>query len=56
MVNLNVIDFSNYKMNEMDYLWSEGWNVVNEVDNVTRDELMSNDYVMICCKPITEQH
>ena len=31
------------------------WNVINEVDNVTREELMSSDYVMICCKPITEQ-
>ena len=28
--------------------------VINEVDNVTREELMSGDYVMMCCKPITE--
>ena len=31
------------------------WNVINEVDNVTREELMLNDYVIICCKPIIEQ-
>ena len=26
--------------------------MINEVDNVTREELRLNDYVM-CCKPIT---
>ena len=30
------------------------WNVINEVDNMTREELMSSDYVIICFKPITE--
>ena len=32
------------------------WNVISEVDNVTREELMSSNYVMICCKPITKHH
>ena len=30
------------------------WNVINEVDNMTREELMSSDYVIICFKTITE--
>ena len=42
-------------MNEMDYGLKElKWNAINEVDNVTIEELTLNDYVM-WCKPITEQ-
>ena len=42
-------------MNEMDYGPKElRCNVINEVDNVTREELRLSDYVMMCCKPITE--
>ena len=29
--------------------------MINEVDNVTREELRLSDNVMMCCKPITEQ-
>ena len=29
--------------------------MINEVDNVTREELRLSDYVMMGCKPITEQ-
>ena len=28
--------------------------MINEVDNVTREELRLSDYVMVCCKPIGE--
>ena len=30
--------------------------MINEVDNMTRKKLMSSDYVMICCKSITEHN
>ena len=26
------------------------WNVINEVDTVTREELRSSDYVVMCCE------
>ena len=32
------------------------WNLVNEVDNVTREELSLSGDVMVCCKAITEHH
>ena len=42
-------------MNEMDYDLKElRWNVINEVDNVTREELMLSVYAMMCCKQITD--
>ena len=37
-------------------VWKKlSWNVINEVDNVAREELRSSYYGMMCCKPITEQ-
>ena len=69
MVNLNVMDFSKWyewdglwsEGNEWDGLRSEGnewgglhWNVINEIVNVTREELKSSGCVIICYKPIIE--
>ena len=52
---MNEMDYGLKEMKEMDYGLKElRWNVINEVDNVTREELRLSDYVM-CCKPITEQ-
>ena len=45
------------EMNEMEYgLKKVKWNVFIEVDNVTRVELRLIDYVVIWCKPITENN
>ena len=53
---MNEMDYGRKKMNEMLYGLEElSWNVINEVDNVTRKELRLSDYVMMCCKPVTEQ-
>ena len=49
------MDYDLKEMNKMDYSVKElRWNVINEVDNVTREELRLSDYVMVCCKPIGE--
>ena len=42
-----------YEWNGWDGVWSER-NMINESGNVTREELRLSDYVMMCCKPITE--
>ena len=53
---MSKMDYGLKEMNEMDYgLRKLRWNVINEVDNVTREELRLSDYVIMWCKPITEQ-
>lgn len=42
-------------MNEIEYGLKElRCNVINEVDNVTGEELRLNDCVMMQCKPVTK--
>ena len=53
---MNEMGYGLKEMNEMDYgLKGARWNMINEVDNVTRLKLTLTDDVMMCCKPITEQ-
>ena len=53
---MNEMGYGLNEMNEMDYgLKGARWNMINEVDNVTRLKLRLADDVMMCCKPITEQ-
>ena len=52
------MDYGLKEMNKMGYVWKKlRWNnAINERNgNVTREELMSSNYVMIGCKSITEQ-
>ena len=54
--DLNETDYGLKKMNEMDYGLKEiRGNAINEVVNVTREELRSSGYVVMCYKPIIEQ-
>ena len=69
MVNLNAMDFGKgnkwdglwSERNQWDRLWSEGYerdersNMIIEFNNVTRAEVRLSDYVMMWCKPVTEQ-
>ena len=44
MNEMNEMDFGLKEDNEMDYdLKNLRWNVINELDNVTREELRSSD-------------
>ena len=51
--DMNEMDCGLKKMNEMDYGLNElGWNVIDEVVDVTREDLRSIGYVIMWYKPI----
>ena len=46
--NMNEMDYGLKEMNEIDYGRKKlRWNMINEVDDVTREELRLSDYVMM---------
>ena len=52
---INDMEYGVKEMNEMGFgLKETRWNVVLEVDNVTRERLRLSNYVM-WCKPVAEQ-
>ena len=54
---MNAIGYGLKEMNEMDYGLKEvKWNMISEVDNVTRVEARLGDNVMMWYKPITEHY
>ena len=54
---MNAIGYGLKEMNEMDYGLKEvKWNMISEVDNVTRVEARLSDNVMMWYKPITEHY
>ena len=53
---INEMDYDLKEINEMDYGLKEmKWNVIIEIDNKTLVEVRLSEYVMIRCKPLTEQ-